>query len=232
MAFQLCGRVVALQLDNSIAKAYLCNQGDAVYFFLSRPAFCILNLANKCGITIIPAYIPTHLYVEASYLSWGMLVPERHLLPHNCPSSFPTLESTGVGSFGFLMYQSISALVDSRKTIAFRSFGCECIQPSMEVSDKLCVSSTCINSSSVVPYLVEHGTSQFRLLILVASYWMETTWLPTILSMLEDIPHQCPIVKDLVTSVLVSLVLKGLPLLHISLWLLSVVSCTDKGSLP
>ena len=35
MAFCISGKVVALHLDNSIAKAYLCNQGGTVSPFLS-----------------------------------------------------------------------------------------------------------------------------------------------------------------------------------------------------
>ena len=38
MAFCLSGKVVALHLDNSTAKAYLCNQGGTVSPFLSRLA--------------------------------------------------------------------------------------------------------------------------------------------------------------------------------------------------
>ena len=33
MAFYLYGKMVALHLDNSTAKTYLCNQGDTVIFF-------------------------------------------------------------------------------------------------------------------------------------------------------------------------------------------------------
>ena len=71
MAFHLPGKVVALHLDNSTAKAYLCNQGGTSSPFLSRLACWILSLTNKHGITLIPAYIPTHLTVEADCLSWG-----------------------------------------------------------------------------------------------------------------------------------------------------------------
>ena len=42
-------------------------------------------------------------------------------------------------------------------------------------------------------FLADHVTGQFRILILVAPCWMEAPWLPTVLSMLEDIPHQFPI---------------------------------------
>ena len=65
MAFHLSGKVVVLHLDNSTAKAYLCNQGGTVSPFLSRLACWILSLTDKHGITLIPAYIPTHLNVEA-----------------------------------------------------------------------------------------------------------------------------------------------------------------------
>ena len=39
MAFHLAGKVVALHLDNSMAKAYLCNQGvQCLLFFPGWPA--------------------------------------------------------------------------------------------------------------------------------------------------------------------------------------------------
>ena len=76
MAFHLSGKVVALHLDNSTAKAYLCNQGGTVSPFLSRLACQILSLTDKPGITLPPAYIPTHLNVEADYLCWDQLLPE------------------------------------------------------------------------------------------------------------------------------------------------------------
>ena len=49
--------------------------------------------------------------------------------------------------------------------------------------------------------------------------------------MLEDIPHQCPILEDLIIDVLVGQAPKGLPLLHFTLWLLRDMCCTDKGFL-
>ena len=76
IVFCLSGKVVALHLDNSTAKAYLCNQGGTVSAFLSRLACWILSQTNKHCTTLIPAYILTHLNVEADYLSgdwlpWG-----------------------------------------------------------------------------------------------------------------------------------------------------------------
>ena len=69
IAFHFSGKVVALHLDNLTTKTYLCNQGGTVSPFLSRLACQILSLTNKHGITLLPAYIPTHVNVEADYLS-------------------------------------------------------------------------------------------------------------------------------------------------------------------
>ena len=88
MAFYLSGKVVALHLDNNTANADLCNQCGTVSPFLSRLACQILNLTDKHSITLIPAYILTHLNVEANYLSWGQLLLEWHLLPHMAQVAF------------------------------------------------------------------------------------------------------------------------------------------------
>ena len=44
-------------------------------------------------------------------------------------------------------------------------------------------------------FLAEHVIGQLIHLLLVSPCWMEATWLATVLKMLEDIPHWCPIVK-------------------------------------
>ena len=88
MAFCLSGKVVALHLDNCTAKAYLCNQGGTVSPFLSRLAYQILILTNKYGITLLPAYIPTHLNVEADFLTQDRLLLEWHLLPQVAQAAF------------------------------------------------------------------------------------------------------------------------------------------------
>ena len=63
IVFQLSGKVVALQC--STAKAYLCSQVGTASCFLSRLACCMLNLAKKHIITLIPVCIPTHFNVQA-----------------------------------------------------------------------------------------------------------------------------------------------------------------------
>ena len=52
MAYQVYSKAETLYLDNSTAKAYLCNQGGMASLLLSRQAYHILNLAEKHGITL------------------------------------------------------------------------------------------------------------------------------------------------------------------------------------
>ena len=61
---------------------------------------------------------------------------------------------------------------------------------------------------------------------------MEASWLPTVLNMLADVPQQCPVIKDLGMDVSVGQTLKALPYFHLTLWLLSNVCFSDRGSLP
>ena len=69
-------------------------------------------------------------------------------------------------------------------------------------------------------------------MILVAPCWIDPAWLPTVLNMLADVLWFCPIIKGLIMDVLLGHVLKGLPYLHITLWLLRDVCYIDRGSLP
>ena len=80
-------------------------------------------------------------------------------------------------------------------------------------------------------FWVEHVTGQLRHLILVAP-WMEAPWLSTVLNMLANISRWCPIIHDLIMDVSVGQVLKGLPYLHLTLWLLSDGCYADRVSLP
>ena len=49
---------------------------------------------------------------------------------------------------------------------------------------------------------------------------MEVPWPLKVFSVLEDMPHHFLIIKDLIMNVLIDFVLKGLLLLHSTLWLL------------
>ena len=107
--------------------------------------------------------------------------------------------------------------------------GVECLQPSLDFSGKLCVSSSCIGSSGSVP--VSDGTCERSTQTFDSGGTMLDGGSHTVLNMLADIPQQCPIMKDLVVDVSVGQVLKGLPYLHLTLWLLSDVCNAGKGSL-
>ena len=152
--------------------------------------------------------------------------------PSGGSCSFSPLGPFRVRSTGIFSFYSMSALFHLGNSTTSGGLGVECLEPSLNFSGKLCVSSSSSSSSSSVHVLVEHVKSQLRHLILVVPCWMEAPWLPTVLSMLADVPRWCPIVKDLIVDVLVGQALKGLQYLHLTLWQLSNVCYADRGSLP
>ena len=142
MAFCLSGKVVALHLDNSTAKAYLCNQGSTVSPFLSRLACQVLSLTDK-----------TWYYPSSSV----------HSYPPQCGSRFSVLgsvasgvaPSTSSGSDGFsplgpsrggpagiFLFYSMPTLFHFENSTASGGLGVECLQPPLEISGKLSVSSS------------------------------------------------------------------------------------------
>ena len=232
MAFHLSGRVVALHLDNSAAKAYLCNQCGTVSPFLSSLVCRILSLINKHGITLLPAYIPTHLNVEADFLSWDWLILEWHLLPQ-------------VAQVAFCLWglPEVELVASSCSTPCQHYFTLETPLPLGALGLNAFSHPWNFQVSYVFPplalvplvlskFLAEHVNGQLRHLLLVAPCWMEGPWLPTILNMLADVPQWRPIVKGLVIDVLVGQAVKGLQYLHLNLLQLSNVCYADNGSLP
>ena len=182
--------------------------------------------------TLIPAYIPTHLNVQADYLSWDQLLPEWHLLPHVAHAAF------------FLLgLPELDLLASSHSTQCQHYFTLEIPLPLGALGLNALSHpwtfqvSYVFHPPALVPlvlskFLAEHVNGQFRHLILVASCWMKAPWLPTILNMLADIPQQCPTIKDLIMDASVGQALKGLQYLHLTLWQLSDVCYADRGSLP
>ena len=177
---------------------------------LSRMACWIMRMTNKHGITLIPAYIPTHLNVDVDYLSLNWLLPEWHLLPQVAQAA---LHLWGL--------PEVDLMASSHSTQCQHHFTLETPLPLGALGLNAFSHPWTFHISYVFPppalvplvlskFLAEHVNGQLRHLILVAPCWMEAPWLPTVLNMLVDVPQWCPIVKDLVVDVLVGQVLKGL----------------------
>ena len=156
--------------------------------FLSRLACWILSLADKHGITLIPAYIPTHLNVEADYLSWDQLLPEWHLLPQVAHAAFCL--------WGL---PEVDLLTSSHSTQCQHYYTLETPLPVGALGLNDFSNPWTFQVSYVFPppalvplvlskFLAEHVNGQLRHLILVVQCGMEAPWLPTILNMLADVP--------------------------------------------
>ena len=66
----------------------------------------------------------------------------------HCPSSFSPLGSTKGESAGILPYHSVLVLLHLGISNTSGDLGVACLQPSLDISGKLCVSSCHMNSSS------------------------------------------------------------------------------------
>ena len=126
----------------------------------------------------------------------------------------------------------MSVLLPLGKSSMTGSLGVQCYNHPMSYQLSYVFSPPALVPLVVSKLLVEHITGQSRLFILMAPYWMEASWLPTVLNMLADIPHYCSVTKDLIMDVLVGQVLKSLQSLYLALWLFRDMCCPDKGSLP
>ena len=150
MACCLSGKLVALHLDNSTAKAYLCNQQGTASPFLSRQACQIQSLTDKHGITLIPGYIPTHLNVEADYLSQDWLLLEWHLLPQATHAAFCLRGLPEVDLLASSCSTQCQHYYTLETPLPLGVLELNAFSHPWDFSGKLCVSSTGSSSSSSV----------------------------------------------------------------------------------
>ena len=188
MAFYLSGKVVALHLDNSMTKAYLCNQCGTVTPFLSKLACQILSLTNKHGITLIPAYIPTHLNVEADYLSRDQMLPEWHLLPQVAEGAFYLLGLPEVDLLASSCSTQCQHYHTLESSLLLGALGLNAFNHPWMFQVSYVFPSPALVPLVLSTFLAEHVKGQLRHFILVVPCWMEAPWVPTILNMLVDVP--------------------------------------------
>ena len=124
MAFCLSGKLVALHSDNSTTKAYLCNQGGTVSVAHSRLACSTLNLANKHGITLFPAYTYPCQWVRQLSVMGKIGSTVASSSSHSL-GRISTFGSTRGGSAGILTHKSISALLHLAESTTSGSLGVE-----------------------------------------------------------------------------------------------------------
>ena len=232
MAFCLSGKVVALHLDNSAAKAHLCNQSSTVSSFLSRLACHILSLTDKHGITLLPAYIPTYHNVEADYLSWDQLLLEWHLLPQVAQAAFCLWGLPEVHLLAYSCSTQCQHYFTLETPLPLGVLGLNAFSHPWNFQVSYVFPPLALVPLVLSKFLAEHVNGQLRHLILVAPCSMEAPWLPTVLNMLAYVPQWCPIIKDLIVDALVGQALKGLQYLHLTLWQLSDICYANRGSLP
>ena len=137
MAFWLSNKVVALHLDNSTAKSMWYS-----FLFLSRSACCILNLAKKHGISLIPACIPISVWklTISPGASW--------FLSGTCLPTLLNLHLTFEVNQRWICWHphvpiNISVITP---TLPLEAFGLNAFNHPLSLSGKLCVSFSSFSS--------------------------------------------------------------------------------------
>ena len=143
----------------------------------------------------------------------GTIVPGVASSSLHYSSWISTFRSTIGASFGILKYHAVSAVLQHGKSPTSGGLGFECIQTSLDISGKVCLSSFCIISFGSVH--VSDRTCQRSVQTFDSSNAMLDggSLASHILNMLEDVSQHCPVIKDLTVDVLVGQALKGLPYL-------------------
>ena len=99
----------------------------------SRLACWILSLTDKHGITLLPAYIPTHLNVEAYFLSWDWMLLEWHLLPQMAQAAFHLWDLPEVDLLASSHSIQCQYYFTLETPLPLGALGVECLQPSLEI---------------------------------------------------------------------------------------------------
>ena len=178
MAFCLSGKVVVLHLDNSMAKAYFCNQEGTVSPFLSRLACWILSLTNKHGITLLPAYIPTHLNVEADYLSQDQMLLEWHLLPQVAQAAFHIWGLPEVDLLASSCSTQCQLYYTLESPLPLGALGLNAFNHLWMFQVVYMFPPPTLVPLVLSRFLAEHVKGQLRQLILVVPCWMEGSLAP------------------------------------------------------
>ena len=160
----------------------------------------ILSLTGKHGITLIPAYIPTHLKVEADYPFQNWLLLEWHLLPEVAQTAFCLWGLPEVDLLAYFCSTQCQHYFTLEIPLPLGVLGVNAFSHPWNFQVRYVFPSLALVLSK---FLAEHVNGHLRHLILVMPCWMEAPWLPTVLNMLSDVPQQCPIIKDLIVDVLV-----------------------------
>ena len=168
MAIYLSGKVVTLHLDNSSAKAYLCNQGGTLSPFLSRLACQILSLTDKHCITLIPAYIPTHLNVELDYLSQDQMLLEWHFLPQVAQAAFHLWGLQEVDLLASSHYTQCLNYYTLESPLPLGALGLNAFNHPWMFQASYTFPAPVLISLVLSQFLAEHVKGQLRWLILVA----------------------------------------------------------------
>ena len=204
----------------------VCHQGTTVSAFF-HTSLLHIECAQQHGIIILFQHKFLHISI------WKLIIYDREDWSRVVSSSFhssssiSTLGSTRSECLAILTYQSVSALLHLGKSTASEIPAVEHFQSSLDLSGELCISSSCnsyprsVEVSSRTCHKSTQNSNSSCTLLDVGFFTSHSS---------QHVGRYSLLVSYLM-DILVGLVLKGLPLLHLP-FDCSETCYTDKGSLP
>ena len=129
-----------------------------------------------------------------NWLSWERLVPECHLLPHIAQTMLQLWDQAEVDllvSSQTNQFQHHSTLENPLPldTLELNTFN-----HSWTYQVSYIFTSPVLVPLVLSRFLAVHVRGLFKFLVLVIPCWTEASYFPTVLSIMEDTPHQCYII--------------------------------------
>ena len=173
MAFHLSDKVVALHLDNSTTKGYLCNQGSIVSPFLSRLACWQAQYYSHSSIFSFPSQCGGQLSVLGLVAS-GVATP-----PSDGSSSFHLWDLADVDLLGSSHTTQCQHYYTLEMPLPLGALELNAFNHPLMFQVSYVFPSPALVPLVLSKWLAEHVKGQLRLLILVAPCWMEALCNPS-----------------------------------------------------
>ena len=141
--------------------------------FLSRLTSWILSVTDKHGITLIPAYIPTHLNVEADCLSQDQMLLEWHLLPQVAQAAFCLWSLPEVDLLASSHSTQCQHCYTLESPLPLGALGSNAFNHLWSYQVGYMFPPPALVPLVLSMFLTEHVKGQLRQLIVVAPCWME-----------------------------------------------------------
>ena len=223
---EMSNQIVALQLDNTTAVAYLLKEGGTQSMSLCKLASEILILSEFLSIDLRPSYLPGRMNMEADALSRHQDLSEWMLDPVIAQNLFLRFGRPKIDLFASAQTRQVRRYfsADLRDLTAL---GIDAFLRSWE---DLGSPLYAFPPPMLIPLVLARVHQLSAQKILITQWWPRAHWLPELMTMSVCIPYRLPIHQTSVIDVTSNTPLAELDKLRMTAWLISAESFKNEAS--